>query len=143
MPPGYFGKHHQFAFVLASSAGLLWSQRSLDKVIKRHQDMEITLAANQLREESRSMHDLSVAQAKEEGRLEMDKFYKELKAKSEVIQCIPLGLVYGMMMALYTGQEMKKPGIKQSEKQVAFRAVDCNPVKEIQAVDGKGAECNK
>jgi len=140
---GYFGKNHQFAVVVVGGAGLLWSQCSLDNAIKQHEAREIVLAADQLREEFRTAHDLLAAQLKEEARSDMNKLHKKLTAKSEIIPCIPLGLVYVMMMALYTKEAVKQAGRKESEKYEASRAVNCNPVKEIEVVDRKGAECNK
>ena len=128
---------------MAGLAGLHWSQCSLHNAIKQHQAMEIALTKDELREEMRFMHNLAMAEAKDEGRSDMDKFHKELKAKSEILQCITQGLIYKPMMAPDTKQEIKKPGIKQSENHVASRTVDGNPVKENQVIDETGAERNK
>lgn len=140
---GYLGKHHEFVVVMVGGAGLHWSQRCLNNAIKEREARETALLAGQPKAEFQPMRDLFAAQLKEEARSDMDMIHKELKSKSEVVQCIPLGLVYIMMMALHTEQEIKKTGIKQSEKHGASRAVDCNLVKEIQVDDEKGAEPNQ
>jgi len=85
---GYFGKNYQFAVVVVGGAGLLWSQCSLDNVIKQHEAREIVLAADQLREEIRMAHDLLAAQLKDKARSDINKLHKKLTAKSEIIPCI-------------------------------------------------------
>ena len=147
---GYFGKHSQFVGVMLASAGV-YCGNSFHAVIGQYhrQAMEIALKAHEVSEirerveELKFVRDLALAQLKDEGRLDMDKFQKELKAGSKILQWIPLGLIRMMMTAPHTKQEIKKLGIKQSENHVASRTVDGDPVKENQVIDETGSECNK
>ena len=50
------------------------------------------------------MDDLFAAQLKEQARSDMDKLCEKLEAESGGTQCIPLGLVYKIMIDHYTNK---------------------------------------